>query len=79
MSGLSLYAGVRGTQAPQYGSASSYASGSSVTSSAFAGPSTNPTPTLGQSLAPTHGFGLAVWLGIGSIGLLALLRNSLPN
>jgi len=83
MGGLNLYAGgfggVQGTAAPQYGSAKSYSSGNGATGAAFAGPSTNVTPTLGETISPTHGFGLAVWLGIGAIAGLVVLRNSLPN
>lgn len=79
---LSVGAGLGGTQptqAPQYGSSQSYMSGMGATGAAFAGPSTNPIPTLGQAISPTYGFGLAVWLGIGAIAGLFVLRNSLPN
>jgi hypothetical protein len=83
MAGLNLYAGgfggVGSAQAPQYGSAQSYSSGMSAGNAAFAGPSTNPVPTMGQAISPTHGFGLAVWLGIGAVAGLVVLRNSLPN
>lgn len=84
MAGLNLYAGgfggVASSTAPQYGSAKSYSSGGGgVSSAAFAGPSTNVTPTLGQTISPAHGFGLAVWLGIGSIAGLIWLRSTLPN
>jgi len=82
MAGLYLQGGLSGaaqTAAPQYGSSTSYMSGMGASGSAFAGPSTNPVPTLGQAVSPTHGFGLAVWLGIGAIAGLFVLRNSLPN
>ena len=83
MAGLKLYAGgfggVQNTTAPQYGSASSYSSGMSATSAAFAGPATNPVPTMGQTLSPKEGFGLSLYIGMGAIVGLILLRNSLPN
>ena len=86
MAGLNLsgglsggYGGVAPAPAAQYGSAMSYGSGMGAVSSAFAGPSTNPTPTMGQMIAPTHGFGMATWLGITSIVLLVAIRKSLPN
>ena len=83
MAGLKLYAGGFGgtqpTGSPQYGSAASYNSGMSATSAAFAGASTNPTPTFGQTISPKNGFGLAVWMGVGAIVLLTALRSSLPN
>jgi len=83
MAGLNLYAGgfggVRSTPQPQYGSAASYSSGASATSAAFAGPSTTPTASTAQIISPKNGFGLAVWMGVGAIGLLALIRSSLPN
>jgi len=65
MAGLYLQGGLSGaaqTAAPQYGSSTSYMSGMGASGSAFAGPSTNPVPTLGQAVSPTHGFGLAVWV-----------------
>ena len=46
---------------------------------AFAGPATNPVPTMGQALSPTNAFGMATWLGIGAIAGLVYLRNTLPN
>jgi hypothetical protein len=82
MAGLYLSGGLSGatnTTAPQYGSAQSYMSGMSAAGAAFAGPTTNPVPTMGQSFSPTHGFGLATWVGVGAIAGLICLRNSLPN
>ena len=83
MSGLNLYAGgfggVKGATAPQYGSSQSYASGASASSSAFGGPFTTPTLSTGQVLAPNSGFGLAVWIGVGAIVALVVVRSSLPN
>lgn len=82
MAGLYLSGGLSGatnTTAPQYGSSQSYMSGMSAAGAAFAGPSTNPIPTMGQALSPSNGFGLATWLGVGAIAGLIYLRNSLPN
>lgn len=83
MAGLNLYAGgfggVKGTTAPQYGSAQSYDNGVSAQSAAFGGPFTTPTFSNGQMVSPKHGFGLAVWIGVGAIVGLAALRSSLPN
>ena len=72
MAGLKLYAGGFGGTQPTN-------SGMSATSAAFAGASTNPTPTFGQATSPKNGFGLAVWMGVGAIVLLTALRSSLPN
>jgi len=83
MGGLNLSAGglggVKNVTAPQYGSAQSYTSGLGATSAAFAGPSTVPTMSTGQLIAPKHAFGVATWLGITSIVLLVCIRRSLPN
>lgn len=83
MGGLSLSAGglggVNNVQAAQYGSNQSYSSGMGAVSSAFAGASTTPTMTTGEMIMPKHGFGVATWLGIGSIVLLVCIRRSLPN
>jgi hypothetical protein len=82
MSGLYLSGGISGVQptmASQYGSSQSYMSGLGATGSAFAGPSTNPIPTLGSAISPTQGFGLAVWIGMAAVVGLIVLRRSLPN
>jgi len=82
MAGLYLQGGLSGatnTTAPQYGSAQSYMSGMGAAGAAFAGPATNPVPTMGQALSPTNAFGMATWLGIGAIAGLVYLRNTLPN
>ncbi len=30
-------------------------------------------------LSPTHGFGVALWAGVGALGLLVAVRYLLPN
>lgn len=69
------FAGVKSTRAPQY------ASPSFLTPSAAAfGPDyTIPTASYGGSLAPVHGFGVALWTGVGAICLLVFVRSMLPN
>jgi len=82
MAGLYLQGGFGGTapaMAAQYGSSKSYTSGVSATIAAFGGDFTTPTMSTGQAISPTHSFGLAVWLGIGAITGLYLIRRSLPN
>lgn len=35
-------------------------------------------PSTGAALAPNDPFGVAFWLGVGSLALLLLIRHSLP-
>lgn len=83
MGGLNLsvggFGGTSPVTAPQYGSAQSYSSGVSATSAAFGGDFTTPTMSTGQVNSPKNPYGLAVWIGIGSVAGLYLLRRSLPN
>jgi len=86
MSGLLLqgsgaaFGGVATNGAPSYGSAKSYTSGTpSAGIAAFGGPSTTTTPSTGDILHPGKPFGLAFWVGVGSITGLCWLRYSLPK
>lgn len=77
MAGLSL--GVNGVIAgssPQYGSMSAP---SSVSEAAFGIGGTAPTPNTKSILTPNDGFGVAFWVGAAAIGLMVLIRKSLPN
>jgi hypothetical protein len=77
MAGLSL--GVNGViagSAPSYGSMSSP---STVSEAAFGIGGTAPAPSDKSALKPVHGFGVAVWTGVIAVGLLVLVRKSLPN
>ena len=81
MAGLRLsnnnFSGVFQTPAPQYGSASSYASGAGT--AAFSVVGTPTTPTSQQLLHPSMPFGMATWVGIAAIAGLVFIRYSLPN
>ena len=83
MAGLNLsvggFGGAAATTAPQYGSASSYASGTTASSAAFGSGFT--VPTLGASSlnSPKQPTGLALWIGVASIAGLIFIRQSLPN
>ena len=83
MSGLnltgSLFGGVRGVTAPQYGSSPSYSSGVTTGSAAFSPGMTTPTFSNNETLKPNDGFGVALWVGVGAVVLLVCLRHSLPN
>jgi len=83
MAGLNLnvggFGGVKSTTAPQYGSSSSYASGTSASSAAFSPGMTTPTYTGAQSMSMNTPTGMATWIGVAAIVALVVLRNSLPN
>lgn len=77
MAGLQL--GVNGVVTggqPMYGSMRAPATASEA---AFGIGATAPAPTTGSILHPKNGFGLAFWSGVVSIGLLVVIRKSLPN
>lgn len=80
MAGLSLkvggFGGVGSTGTPAYGTQESY---NTVTSAAFGPGSTVKVPSTGDVLAPNDGFGLAFTVGLVAIGLLVLIRHSLPG
>lgn len=67
--------GTRYTQAPQYAAPQTL----SPTASAFGPEFTTPTASYGQRVAPTHGFGIALWAGITGIVVLCTIRHFLPN
>lgn len=77
MAGLNL--GVNGVvtgRTPSYGN---IAQPSSVSEAAFGIGGTSTAPTDSSLLKPVHGFGVALWTGVLAIGLLVLVRKSLPN
>ena len=77
MAGLQL--GVNGVVTggqPMYGSMRAPATASEA---AFGMGATAPAPTAGTILHPKNGFGLAFWSGVAAIGLLVVIRKSLPN
>ena len=79
--GLSLrvggFGGVGTTDAaPAYGTTQSY---DSVTAQAFGPGVTTPEPNNADALAPNDGFGVAFWTGVVCVGLLILIRQSLPK
>ena len=82
MAGLNLsvggFGGVKSTTAPQYGSSSSYASGTTASSAAFSPGMTTPTMSNNQVSMKTP-TGMATWIGVAAIVGLVALRHSLPN
>lgn len=78
MSGLNLNLGI-GSQVSATGQVGSFPA---VTAGqAGFGPSFTSTPVTSKAsaLAPTDAFGIALWVGIGSLALLLFIRYSLPN
>lgn len=78
MSGLNLNLGI-GTQVAANSQIGSYPA---VTAGqAGFGPSFTSTTagSKASTLAPTDAFGVALWVGIGSLALLLFIRYSLPN
>jgi hypothetical protein len=80
MAGLSLkvggFGGVGSTDNQNYGTQQSY---NTVTSAAFGPGATVQTPGAADVLAPNDGFGLACTVGILSVILLVVIRQSLPG
>jgi hypothetical protein len=80
VAGLSLrvggFGGVGSTDSPQYGTQPSY---DSVTAQAFGPGATLPSQSLTSALHPTKPVGAAFWSGVAAVGLLFLIRRSLPN
>ena len=75
MAGTNLYAWGRGGAGAQ----ASVGSPATATVAAF---SPNATVSTSTSANPFHlmqPFGMAFWAGVGAIGLLILLRHSLPS
>jgi len=83
MAGLNLsvggFGGVASGTAPQYGSASSYASGTTASSAAFGSGFTTPTYGASSLNSPKQPTGLALWIGVAAITGLIFIRQSLPN
>lgn len=86
MAGLSVYTGLRGQFGGSSGGATVATPGTNggmagVTAAAFS-PGATPvkTGTGGMSaLIPNTPFGLGFWMGVGALGLLILIRHSLPR
>lgn len=81
MAGLNL--GVMGGVRAR-ANASGYTGGGGVpptaTAAAFGpGYTSAGTPSRAEALAPNDPFGIAFWGGIAALGLLLLIRHSLPN
>lgn len=80
MSGLSLrvggFGGVGSAGNANYGTGESY---DSVTEQAFGPGVTLPKATVGSALNPTGAVGGAFWTGVIAVGLLVLIRHSLPR
>jgi hypothetical protein len=80
MAGLALkvggFGGVSGGAAPAYGTPQSY---DSVTQAAFGPGATVNTPTTGDVLGSPTGFSVAFWTGVVALGLLVVIRHSLPG
>ena len=77
MAGLKL--GVNGVVTggqPIYGNVRQPATASEA---AFGMGATAQAPSMGTILHPGNGFGLAFWSGVTAIGLLVIIRKSLPN
>jgi hypothetical protein len=74
--GVGGFGGVGSTASPQYGTANSYAN---VTQAAFGPGMSAPVTPPSQTLFPNDPFGIAVWVGIGAVALLVLIRHSLPR
>ena len=78
MAGLRL--GVNGViqgSAPSYSSVG--ASAPTVTEAAFGSGNTASAPRTNEVLKPNNGFGLTFWSGVVAVGLLVMVRRSLPN
>lgn len=75
--GLSLSSGLRfrASSATQLGQANL----GTVDAAAFSPGSTQSPQTRGQALSLSTPQGLTVWVGIGSLVVLALIRHSLPK
>ena len=79
MAGLYLpNSGVFGSPPASYGSVP-YAPGRTATEAAFGPGATVPSQNLTSPLHPKFGMGLAFWTGVIAVGLLVVVRRSLPN
>lgn len=80
MSGLNLgvMGGARGTiqTTGSLGSARATSAGEAAYGPGY---SAAGTPSRSAALAPNDPFGVAFWTGVGCLGLLLLIRHSLPN
>ena len=78
MAGLRL--GVNGViqgSSPSYSSVGAQAP--TVTEAAFGMGNTSAAPSTFETLKPNNGFGFTFWGGIVAVGLLIMVRRSLPN
>lgn len=78
MAGLRLMAmgGVSTVNPPSYTGAQS---ASTVTQAAFGPGATVPAESLGSILTPNDPFGVCFWGSVIAVGLLCLIRHSLPR
>jgi len=74
-------AGLRGMGVHGIVSGSAYTTSTpgSVNQAAFGTDATRAVPSKADIFKPNDGFGIAFWLGVGAIGLLVLVRRSLPT
>lgn len=78
MSGLNL--GVMGGVKAGTGTGYATSAPASATQAGFGpGYTQAGAPSDGSCLAPNDGFGLALWSGVIALGLLLLIRHSLPS
>lgn len=78
MSGLNL--GVMGGVRAGTGTGYQTSAPSSAAEAGFGpGYSMAGSPSASQTLAPNDPFGVAFWVGIGSLALLVVIRHSLPS
>jgi len=82
MGGLNLgvMGGVRASTTPQTGSGFSSSPSPSTATEAGFGPgySQSGTPSTAAALTPNDPFGVAFWGGVVALGLLVIIRHSLP-
>ena len=78
MPGLSL--GVMGGVRAQAGNGMSSTPAPATATEAAFGPgyTQTGTPSTGATLAPNDAFGVAFWTGVAALGLLLVIRHSLP-
>jgi hypothetical protein len=79
MAGLALrvggFGGVSTTGQASYGTADSY---DSVTAKAFGPGASLPQADVRSAYHPARPVGAAMWMGVGAVALLVLIRRSLP-
>lgn len=79
MASLSLSSGIRGRFRASAANATEDPSTGSVNYAAFSPGATQAMETGPSSVSPTHAFGLTLWVGVGALVLLVVVRQSLPR